>query len=319
MIPAHFLTGEVAPAAPALGGAAVAAAALFTFLAFLICAGLRQAWSATIGYGLRWIANEIRGVEVSLGWFGSIHPFGLVADAFESIDHLVAHALAVAALNTQHAATYLWHLAAEIFIWTGEEIARLARDTLGFAQGIYSHTLPRWRREILHGAQHALRAGLSDVRHWVRHGERELHRAIEAARAKVLHAVHVVAGELAHVIPRVHGLEHDFRGLRARLRRLEKLLAPGALAAFIGVTVFQHFGLEWLRCKANPFRNNRNACGLWTVLGRVLELAGFLAIAFDFAEFVKAAEFVAGGIGEAVAKIEGTFELSLPPLPPPQE
>lgn len=319
MIGPHLIPAEVVPAAPAVGGVALAAAALFTFLAFLVCAGLRQAWAASIGYGLRWVASEIRDVGIPTGFFGHIHPFGVVADALESVDHHIAHALAVAALNTEHAAVYLWHTAAAIFVWTGQEIARLANDTLHFAEGLYAHTLPKWRREILHTAEHAADVSIARLRRTEHAAHEKLSRAIGAAEAKALSAVRAVAGTLDQVIPQVHGLERDFTGLKKRLEKLEKLLAPGAIVALIGATVFTHFGLEWLRCNSNPFKNNRNACGLWTVLGRVLELAGFLTIAFDFKAFVSAAEFVASGIGEAVAKIEGEFGLALPPLPPPEE
>lgn len=87
--------------------------------------------------------------------------------------------------------------------------------------------------------------------------------------------------------------------------------------ATVGAGILTALGLNWLRCDSNPFNGNKNACNLWSTLAKFLPSLAFLAIAFDFSDFVKAAEVVAGGIGTAVGDIEGTFALELPPLPPP--
>lgn len=306
MIGTHLLTAEVAPAVPALGGVATAVAALFTFLAFLACAGMRQAWGATLGYMLRWVAAKVRDVSIPTGFFGDIHPLGELADALEAVDHLVSHALAVAALNTEHAAVYLWHTTAEIFIWTGQEIARLANDTLHFAESLYQHKLPHLRREIIHQATRITDAAVGRLARTVRGDVRLLHRAIDAAEAKALRAVHAVEHVLDQVIPQVRGLERDFTGLKKRLEKLEGFLNPAALVAFIGATVFTHFGLEWLRCNSNPFKGNKNACGLWGDLAGLLGLVTAVLIAEDFEKLVREMQAVEG---EAISVARDLFNV----------
>ena len=106
---------------------------------------------------------------------------------------------------------------------------------------------------------------------------------------------------------------HSAKWLKAHEKSLAATTFAGAVAWALG-----HLGLGWTRCQSNPFNNNPRACGLWSDLARFLPLLGFLTLAFDFKDFVKAAHTVADGIGTAVASIEGVFDVSLPPLPPPQ-
>jgi len=92
-----------------------------------------------------------------------------------------------------------------------------------------------------------------------------------------------------------------------------------AMGAFTGVLsiALSRIGLGGLECNNNPLKNQNCSSPVWSQFGRALGLAAFLTAAFDFAEFVKAAELVAEGIGTAVGEIEGVFALELPPLPAP--
>lgn len=83
-----------------------------------------------------------------------------------------------------------------------------------------------------------------------------------------------------------------------------------ALATFIN-TLAQETGLENEGCRGKV----KNICATdpaaWQ---KLLAGAGFLALAFDFKDFVNAAELVAEGIGKGVEELEKPFDLSLPPL-----
>lgn len=177
---------------------------------------------------------------------------------------------------------------------------------------------------------------LAELRHTIRGAEAAARAAETRVIANEKQAVHSIA---QGVYPRLRAIEHEIakpiEGEIKSARALAREAENEAIRAFkfarkheaaIGSTAFagavawaiSRLGLGWTRCSSNPFNNNPNACGLWSVLGRVLGLAAFLTIAFDFQEFVAASEEVATFIGSAVSELEGTFALSLAPLPPPQ-
>jgi hypothetical protein len=92
--------------------------------------------------------------------------------------------------------------------------------------------------------------------------------------------------------------------------------ATGAFAAATAIAL-QRIGLGNLRCKNFTNLLKQHGCGFGTLLGRLLPLAALLSLGFDFAAFCSAARLVATGIADAVGKIEGAFDVELPPLPPP--
>ena len=181
------------------------------------------------------------------------------------------------------------------------------------------------------------------------HAATQAHRAQAAANADAQSLKRykaVTNPRLAHLTHATDvAIPHDIAQLRERNKALEKgqtttndavrSLEDGAIDTFKWIRAhpltattgvfagavsiaLARLGLGALRC--NNFKNllRNYGCGLGTLLGRLLPLAILLGTAFDFPEFVHAAEVVAEGIGEAVGKIEGTFALSLPPLPPPE-
>jgi hypothetical protein len=301
----HLLTGEVVPVVPALGGVAFGVATLATLLAFFVCWGLRHAWDATLGYMLRWLANECRSVSIPTGFFGHIHPLDKLADAFESVDKLVAHALAVAALNTEHAFIYCAHETATIFVWVGEETARLSLDAYNFALAVEKVWLPRAEHAVFSRAHHAFEVVIGHERRQVAEEIKVTRRVIHSTETKVENQVKAVAGTLAHELPTVHGLERDFTGLKKRLHSLEKTLSPAALVALIGATIFQTFGLEWLRCKSNPFHGNKNACGLWGDLSGLLGLATLALAATDLEKLAKEMQAVELDVTTGISDLLG--------------
>lgn len=244
----HLPVGEAVPLVPLIGDAALGLLALATFLVFLVCLGLKEGWDHTIGYGLHWIADKIRDVEISFGWFGSVHPFGFVADVFDDVSDWIAHWLAVAALNTEKGAIQLWHWTAEIFWWSVHETKALAVDT--------------W-----HALEHAVVVTVPDAAKWAyRESVAVTHRLVnreEAARlaaerelARVAHGA-LVEAELGvrkaeHALDwsetQVGRLGRELDGLEAKVGQLARRLSPAAIVALIGATIFNEFGLGWLRC-----------------------------------------------------------------------
>lgn len=152
---------------------------------------------------------------------------------------------------------------------------------------------------------------------------------------RIAHATHAVDVTLPHKIAGVRSREEALSRDQAALRERTTSLERGAtkafewirthpLAATTGVfagavaVALGRLGLGGLRCRNFTKLLHNYGCGLGTLLGRLLPLAVFLTIAFEFEDFVKASRVVASEIGGAVALIEGTFDPHLPPLPPPR-
>lgn len=284
----------------------------FAFAAALVLAGLSQTFNAQHGQsdggfsgflsGL--LANSVVGSILGLGQKAARYVVSRFAGA--KLSELTAYL---------HSMAGLWK--AEFQAMRAE-----ARATADVAQAL-ERAIPI---EAEKAAAPALRLGKWNMKRLTRF-EAQTKPAIK--RLSV--AVDVtLPRDIAGVRQREEALSRDQAKLRERTSSLENgavrafdWIRTHPLSAVTGVfagavaVALGRLGLGGLNCRNNPFRNNPNACGLWSVLGRVLGLATFLTAAFDFPAFVDAAEVVAAGIGDVVASIEGTFELALPPLPAP--
>lgn len=268
--------GEVAPLAPAALDAVLGIATLGMVLIFLVCLGLREGWEHTLGGALRWLANEVRDITLDLGWFGSYHVLGPVADAIEWVADSVSHLLAVAALETENAAASLWHMTGRLFWWTVHETKALSVD-------------------LWHALEHTVVVTVPDAAKWAhREAIKVAHRLVNveaatarAAEAELSHLVHVAEHDAQvgiavaeHALDwseaEVGALWRDLDGLKGKLEQLSHRLAPAALVALIGATIFQRFGLGWLRC-GNVGKAGKTLCGLETGLVDAL-LLGTLAV-----------------------------------------
>lgn len=109
------------------------------------------------------------------------------------------------------------------------------------------------------------------------------------------------------------GLEDDIQTLIGKygIAGAAGLIASIPLLATLVNTIASESGLDNSACRSKV----KGICGTnpaaWE---RLLGLAGFLTLAFDFQEFVDAAETVAKGIGDGVAALERPFVRQLPPL-----
>lgn len=225
-----------------------------------------------------------------------------------------------------------WHATARLADWLWREI-RSHAGVIAQSASVIGLLIAAYRglKALVHHftrVTHAVGAGVKTlereyrgIEHRVKALERDITKGIgHDLRIRVKALERELGSVESQVIPDIRSIantaENDVTALGKWVR--DNALIAGTTAVVGAVAwALSRLGLDWLRCNSNPFKGNKNACGLWKVLGDVLALAGFLTLAFDFPEFVSAAETVASGIGSAVASIEGTFAPSLPPLPPP--
>lgn len=309
----HPFTAEVAPLAP---GVAYGLATLGTMLAFLVCYGMRHAWEATLGYGFRWLASKIRDVSISTGFFGSIHPFGFLADALEAVDKVISHYLAVAAINTEKAFVYCADQTAQMFVWAGREIYGLSRDMLGAFEHFNRVVLPRWFGHALRYTEHLVSSAVHPLRAETRHLERALRREEHVAEAKIRHVEHVATHALDWAEGEVRVIDHDLAKLRARARSLEdgavrtfewlrsheRSAAFGTFAAAVALAL-SRLGLDFLKCPQFGRINSKRGCGLWSDLDALLGLA-FIPLAIgSLDELVKVAQVVTEDVTKAAEEL----------------
>lgn len=136
----------------------------------------------------------------------------------------------------------------------------------------------------------------------------EAHTARVALQRTIAQEKAAVRSVAQGVYPRLRAIEHEIarpiqheiKSARELAREAERSAAHAwkwihrhaylphartwADAVAVGLAAL---GLDWLRCKENPFNNNGNACGLWNDLEGILGLfAGVLALA-DLETLVK--------------------------------
>jgi len=249
-----------APAVPVLGEAALGLLTLGAVLVFIVCWGLHEGWDHTVGYGLRWIANQIDDVAVDAGVF-TIRPFGFVASVFRSVDRRISHALAVAAINSEAAVVSLWHLTAEVFWWSVHETKALAVDVFHALEHQTTVVVPnaaKWARREAAGVAHRLVNREAAI---ARSAEREIGHVAHVAAAEARAAARTADHALDWSEAKVGQLERDIAGLEAKVANVARKLTPAAVVALVGATIFKQFGLGWLRCN-NVGRAGKRLCGL---------------------------------------------------------
>lgn len=253
-----MLTGAVAaPAAPAVG---YGAAALFTLLAFLVCAGLNHAWGATLGWGFKWLADQFDALSFHVKFIGRVRPLGPIAASFRWVDRQVSHLLGVAALNTEHAFVYCIHGFAHTIEYMAAEIARLSATVYHAALRFDRVILPRWLR---HAYRFSLHAAHVVERRLAREARVAWHAARNAEKA-ILHTARVALHASTHALDyterwvgRTAKQARRFERMIARLNRL----TIGLGAAVLVGTALERLGLRWLRCR-NTKKIGHALCGI---------------------------------------------------------
>jgi hypothetical protein len=272
----HLLTGEAVPIAPFALDAVLGIATLGMVLVFIVCLGLREGWDHTLGYGLRWLANQLEGFGKFSVLSVTIDVFGPLADVFRSVDRQISHALAVAALNTENAAASLWHMTGRLFWWTVHETKALSVATYHALFHTVTVTVPdaaKWARREAVAVAHRLTHIEAAAR---RTADAEIRHVAHVAEADALHGIRTAEHALDWSETQVGHLGREIDALKGKLGTLAHRLAPAALVALIGATIFKDFGLGWLRC-GNVGNVGRRLCGLGTDLIDAL-LLGTLAV-----------------------------------------
>ncbi len=295
-----MLIAEVPP--PVLipvGEVAIGLFALCTFVAF---AGVNHGWNATFGWALRWVANELDKLELSIRWIGHIRPFGPLASGMRWLDHQVRNLTGGAALRSQHAATYMFNQAAAQFRYIGREIQKLSGTLFNVTHTVIHTTLPRVERRVIartrtivRGAEHRVTVNVSRVRHELRADVKALHRAVVRAQAAGAHALDWSEAQVGRLGRRVRATERD-------LSKLNRTLAGAAFAAIVW-TALRRLGLKWLRC-GNSKRAAKAVCGMDAslfedLLGGATALFGIISIE----EFARELQPVVGEMAHQVHNV----------------
>lgn len=262
-----------AAAAPA---AVEGALALTLLLAFVVSYGLMLVYRATLRRILLGLASAVDDVGIPTG-VRRIHPLRPLASALRGVDGLISDGLAKAVLATEGGAVWLIDLAKRQIAWLGDEISGLAYDVAARFQRVTTVEIPNAYR----GTQTAV---------W-----RRLH-GIES-RATVL--AQTIAADVGAISAGLRDVRGYTRRLLRRLRRLERLLAPAAFAAAVGVAL-SRLGLKVLRCP-QFLRTARRACGmnpqyLEGLLADTLLIVG----AVSLVEFAEEMQAITGEVSGAI-------------------
>lgn len=250
--------------------------------------GMAQAIAHACGVALRGVDNAIGGSFHAIARFLG-HTWGQFRSHAEAL--LSAAAAIQALVAAFHGIRSLVHQLEHAGARVGGSIKTLEREWHGI-----EHRVKTLERDLAKGIGHDLRIQIRALERWRTSAETAIDTTIPRAIAGV-------SGDLASL--------RQWLGVKAGANF--KDWAAGLLLAGLAA-----LGLSGLNCDSNPFKNNPNACSLWGTLAKLLGLAAFLTVAFDFQEFVDASDQAAAFIGNAVADFEGTFPIALPPLPPPQ-
>lgn len=218
---------------------------LFGLLAWVVLLGLQRIWHYTFGWLFTTLAGLLDNVSVSVPGWHRIHVVGPVSAWLRSLDRNVAHALAVAALDMEKPAVWLFGRARWALHRIAQEVEGVAADAFHAVRRLYLRTLPRLARRLLRLFTRLLRAVRRVARHALRYAIRQAHRVLRFAR----HVYRWALRELRRVRRlALHAIRTVLRALRAvyrRLHRLERfLLGKGFRKLVVGV--LRWLGLHWL-------------------------------------------------------------------------
>lgn len=277
-----------ARALPRIGAVAILVVCLGIILAV---DAIVRAFFGTVAGALGWIpyagkviTSPVHKIEQKVVSFLS----GLEHD----IDAAIAHNIHVTARLLDH----LWHsleyMAANIVLLG-------ALGTAAFFHYIV-HPLEKW-----------VRIQIRRVEEEIKHLEHGLHGATVVIRKTITHVIMPGIKAATVAVPRYihrellrirrdaqHAEKLALHALRAA-RRAEGKFASKPFALAVGAALAT-LGLDWLRCKSNPFNNNKNACSLWNDLLGLLGGAAIFGAALDFRDIVKAGAAIEGEVANAL-------------------
>jgi hypothetical protein len=281
----HLYLGEVAPAAPAAVGLALAVAGLLTFAAFLLAVGMGKLYAETLGAFIRWLASK---VDVTIGaWGHGARPFHALSHGLYAADTQIRNAFAAAALRCESAASWCFTTAGNTLVWMARETADLAHDVWSALQHTTVSTIPNAIRR----AEAATLARLRGIDHAVGRIEAMARAELTRLRVGIDRLGHRLEAKIGTAVrgvgSRVGRLERTVHADGKRIARVESKWRIAAFTALVSVALTR-LGLKWLRC-GNVGRVGRFLCGRMD--GRLLEEllldATALAVAFNIRTFAE--------------------------------
>lgn len=284
-------------------------------------------WAIAAALAIALIMRKLGSILSGVPWIG-----GKLSDAAEAMAQAITNACGTLMSGAESIVGAGLHwLARHVDRWLNQFVAHAAvieRLAAEVATGVYSvsglRSLVRSISYVAHAAlalANKLEREFKGIEAGVKALEREIATGIgHDLRIQIKALEREVTTVENKIIPAIRGevatAEGEIGNLYDWIKGKADILGVGtfafAIATIVGPDAFRLIRCDGLGNLARKYR-----CGLWDLLANLLPLAGFLTLAFDFQEFVDAAEIVAEGIGSAVASIEGTFALSLEPLPPP--
>jgi hypothetical protein len=246
---------------------------------------------------------------------------GKLASPLEGIAQAVSNALGAAEGRIDQALGASMHAMARLTEWTWREfkahsgvIAAIASITANLATGYHAlkslvhHTahgvagvLPRVKslEKEYHGIEHRVGRIEREIGKGIGHDLRIHVKALEEELSKVENKV----------IPNLRSLAHEAETEAERaFREVEAIPFPSAAKTWAEAIALAlpALGLEWLRCNSNPFKGNKNACGLWGDLAALLGLATAVLAVEDFEALVREMQAVEG---EAIGLAKDLFNV----------
>lgn len=267
---------EVAPEAEGL-------AALVVYTAYLVAIGLLWVWRSTLGAVLVAFSRWAAGVTIKV-WKFHVSPLAPLADATAWIDAEVDHALGVAADNTQRAALALFHSAAHVLYWIGDEIGGLAYDVAQRFERTATVTIPSAITRATHVLTQRLAAAERMVDHAIsatipaiQHRISSLDRARQAAEAEAAREAVTLKHDVAVVLPHeiaaadawIGRTAKQARAAARRLANIEALLTVSGVAALVSVAL-STLKLNWIKCPALGRIGKNHGCVPWHLLEDML-------------------------------------------------
>jgi hypothetical protein len=269
--------------------APLALADLAAFVFACVCIAFLYAWLQTGGALIKWLIGNIP--DITIGAFGvGVKPFQWLIDDLTGFDTFVQNIF------------YFWLGAAKgaWTVWVAQcaAFASAVTEDYGFLAGETGRALKLLRRSVIpavvgiavQGVERPLKWALSGVARDQASAERELRQAVATLERAAKAAEHTTAGELrrveetakaagAHAIavtlPGIHGLEHDYSGLREWIRTNARKLTAAGIVGLVAAAL-NELGLSSQRCSNNK-KLSKGICG---VVPKVLDdlLEGLIAV-----------------------------------------
>lgn len=252
------MISEAVPAAPLVPAAGLGLAALALVLSYLVAMGLLNAWGATIGRAMVWLAGKLRRIGFSV--LGKHIGLGFLADVVMSVDNQIKHWLGAWALASAHGFTWCLNSASWLIRETLTQVEGIARDLYHVAVAA-TVTLPeKIIEKAIRLAGHATHAALATLRRIIARDIAAIRHLTHRAQVRAAHALDVAEHAGAWARPRFRRDEAAIRRLGKRLDRISGKVAPIAFAGLVSAALAR-LGLKWLRCSKHK-RFSKNVCGM---------------------------------------------------------